>query len=233
MQFETPLIEATLISRYKRFLADVRLKDGSELTIHCPNPGSMMGLREPGGKVWISDSNNAKRKLRFTLELVEVDGVMVGVNTNLANRLAREAIETGLVPNLSGNARLEPEQRYGENSRIDFLVRGEDSVDIYIEVKSVTLSRGANLAEFPDSVSTRGSKHLGELTKVIAADHRAILLYVIQRDDCGKLITASDIDPTYAAAFESAVDCGLEVHAIRCAVSEKGIRPYAAFPIQS
>lgn len=227
MIFDKPMLPATLIKRYKRFLADVRLEDGSEVTVHCPNPGAMLGLNQPGNRVWISDSQNSKRKLQYTLELMEVQGpdglVMVGINTMHPNKLAREAIEAGRIPALIGYSGLRPEVKYGENSRIDMLLTQDGRPDCYVEVKNCHLVRHAGLHEFPDCKTTRGAKHLAELESMVREGHRAVMLFVVQRSDGDKLSIAADLDPAYDAAFKSAVSNGVEALAIRCDITEKAI----------
>jgi len=223
VRFDYPLIEATLIKRYKRFLADVELPDGSCKTVHCPNPGSMLGLKDPGNRVWISDSHNPKRKLRYTLELMEVDGTMVGLNTNLPNKIAREAIEAGLIEPLLGYENIKPEVKYGENSRIDLLLTAADKPDTYVEIKNVHLLRTRGLHEFPDSVTTRGAKHLVELTNEADRGNRAVMLFVIQRMDGNNFALARDLDPKYGVAFDAAMAAGVEAYAVRCEVSTEEI----------
>ncbi len=225
MDFETPLIETRLLRRYKRFLADVETDDGSIITVHCPNPGAMLGLDQPGSRAWISDSMNPMRKLRHTLELVEADGEMVGIHTGRTNRLAREAIENGLVDLLPPGAKIRAEQRYGQNSRIDFLLEAIDGSKTFVEVKNVHLVRDPGLYEFPDSVTARGAKHLADLAAEVHNGHRAIMLYVIQRMDGDQFSIARDIDPGYQAAFRTALDKGVEALAIKCHVTTKGIKP--------
>lgn len=238
MIFHPQLITATLLKRYKRFLADVILPDNKIITIHCSNPGAMLGLNKPGSKVWISKSNNPKRKLPYTLELIEVESkddsntltkTLVGVNTNIANSIAREAIESGMINSIPHDATLIPEQRYGENSRIDFLIETKSKELIYLEVKSVTLLRSnapkQRLFEFPDSVTKRGTKHLEELTKVVQCGHRAIMLFLIQRNDGNKFAIAKDIDPIYFEAFKRAQLAGVEMCCVQCEVTQLGIFP--------
>lgn len=231
--FEQPLIKATLIQRYKRFLADVRLADGSEITVHCPNPGAMTGLKDPGSTVWILGSCNPKRKLRYTLELIETDGGLVGINTNRPNRIAEAAISAGLVPELQPGPdyTLRREVKYGENSRIDLLFEpvsdhDRDKPITFIEIKNVHLRRpevdDGRIAEFPDSVTKRGAKHLDELANQVAAGHRAVMLYVIQRMDCDRFALAADIDPDYAAAFTRARNAGVEMLAYQCDIDLTG-----------
>lgn len=211
MQFPTPLIPATLIKRYKRFLADCRLEDGREVTAHCANPGSMMGLAEPGLKIWLEPNDDPKKKLKYGWRLVEhADGHFTGVDTSVPNKALRAALEAGDIPELSNYSTVRPEVKYGENSRIDFLLSAEGLPDCYVEVKSVTLSRKPGLAEFPDSVTKRGTKHLGELAAMADAGHRAVMLYLVQRTDCAEFTLAKDIDPEYAAAFDIAKNAGVE-----------------------
>ena len=200
MEFATPLVPARLIKRYKRFLADVRLEDGREVTAHCANPGSMMGLAEPGMKVWLEPNEDPKKKLKFGWRLVDHEnGHFTGVDTSVPNRALKAALMAHEVPGLPDFDLVRPEVKYGENSRIDFLLSG-DGPDAYVEVKSVTLSRQAGVAEFPDSVTARGAKHLAELARMVDEGHRAIMFYLVQRTDCNVVTLASDIDPAYKAA---------------------------------
>ena len=229
MIFSPPLLEAILLKRYKRFLADVRLPNGDEFTVHCPNPGSMAGLSEPGIRCWISDSGNPKRKLRHTLELVEANAIdgptMVGVNTNHPNKLAKEAILDGKIAPLNGYETLRTEVKYGENSRIDILLESPDRPACYVEVKNVHFVRTRNLHEFPDSKTARGAKHLRELANMIQQGHRAVMLYVIQRMDGDSFQLADDIDHNYAREFDAACASGVEAYAIRCQISPTEIIP--------
>ncbi len=211
MRFSEPLIPARLIKRYKRFLADVRLGSGEEITVHCANPGSMLGLNTPNARVFISDSNNPKRKLRYSLELVEADGALVGVHTGRANALAEEAILGGMIPPLNDYDELRREVKYGEASRVDFLLNSDGRRACYVEVKSVALSRSYQLAEFPDSVSKRAAKHMDDLTNEVRKGNRAVVLFVVQRGDCTRFAPASDIDPAYGLALQRARDEGVEI----------------------
>ncbi len=235
MRFPQPLTQGILLRRYKRFLADVALPDGTELTVHCPNPGAMMGLNTPGNRVWISDSGNPKRKLRHTLELVEAQVpaglVMVGMNTMLPNRLAEEAIVAGRISELAGYESLRREVLYGENSRIDLLLESEDRPPCYVEVKNVHLVRRAGLFEFPDCKTVRGAKHLMELANVAESGGRAVMLYIIQRADGNALSFADDLDPVYARTFREATERGVEALALRCQVSIDGIEAHTPVPI--
>lgn len=208
MRFQSDLIPATLLRRYKRFLADIRLEDGREVTAHCPNPGSMLGLAEAGTRVWVEPNDDPKKKLKYGLRLVELPGAMVVVDTGIANRVVKEALEAGQVPGLEGDVRAEV--KYGENSRADFLVTQGDA-KIWVEVKSVTLSREPGLAEFPDAKTARGAKHLGELSARVAEGDRAVMLYLVSRDDCDRFAPAFDIDPNYAEAEQAARDAGVEI----------------------
>jgi len=234
MRFAEPLRRGRLIKRYKRFLADVRFDDGEEVTAHCPNPGSMLSVSDPGSTVWLSRSDNPKRKLAHTLEIIETPGGLVGVNPNRANDLVREAIARGHIAALTGYGTCRREVRYGTNSRIDLLLENEGRPDCYVEVKSVTMRRDegpVGLAEFPDAVTKRGAKHLGELSEMAAKGARAVMVFLIQRGDCGRFAVAADIDPGYAAAFADAAAAGVEMLAFCCAVSPEGITASNAIEI--
>ncbi len=223
MRFPEPLIRGQLIRRYKRFLADVALESGAEMTVHCPNPGAMLGLADPGIDVWLSDSNNPKRKLSHTWELARVDKTLAGINTLHANRIGEEAILAGKITELSGYDSVRREVAYGKNSRIDLLLESEGRPICYVEIKNVHLMRTPGLAEFPDSVTARGTKHLGELADMVRAGHRAVMLYVVQRGDCSRFALAVDIDPAYAAAFETARAAGVEALCYGCVLSPEEI----------
>lgn len=212
MRFQTPLVPATLIRRYKRFLADCQLQDGQEVTAHCANPGSMMGLADPGAKIWLEPNDDPKKKLKYGWRLVDHGGGdFTGVDTSVPNKALRAAFEAGEIAELAAYETVRPEVKYGENSRIDFLLTQPGLPDAYVEVKSVTLSRQPGLAEFPDSVTARGTKHLQELAAMAETGHRAIMLYLVQRTDCARFALAADIDPAYAAAFEQAQKAGVEI----------------------
>lgn len=232
MKFDAPLIKGTLVKRYKRFLADVTLEDGSLVTAHTANSGSMMGCCEPGSEVWLSPAANPNRKLRYTWELVRVDGHLIGINTNHPNVLAEEAIKADLIPELTGYDTVRREVRYGRNSRIDLLLSGPDRPDCYVEVKNVTLFRDGH-AEFPDAVTARGAKHLQELMAMVAEGKRAVMLYMVQRADAGLTAfrVARDIDPVYAASLRTARAAGVEALCYSCSVSTDGIQVAAPLPL--
>jgi len=230
-----PLLPATLVKRYNRFLADVVIEEtGEAVTVHCPNPGSMMGLKAPGSRVWISTSDNPKRKLKHTLELIEADGVLVAINTGNPNKLAEEAIRSGVVAELQGFKALRREVKYGETSRVDLLLEGppgrETNTLTYVEVKNCHLMRQAGLAEFPDSVTSRGAKHLRELAAMVEAGHRAVMLFIVQRPDCKAFATAPDLDATYDAGLRAATEAGVEVLVYDCAVALEAITVRGALP---
>ncbi|WP_020591996.1 DNA/RNA nuclease SfsA [Kiloniella laminariae] len=223
MIFATPLIQGTLIKRYKRFLADIKLTDGTIVTAHTTNTGSMLTLVEPGSPVWLSESDNPKRKLKYTWEIGSTGPTAVGVNTAVPNLLVFEEITKGKVESLTGYSTIKREVKYGKNSRIDVFLQQEDRADCYVEVKSVTLSRKPGVAEFPDAVSSRGTKHLEELGDMVEQGHRAVMFYLAQRGDCTDFTTAGDIDPVYAEALKQAIKRGVEVLAYSCLVGPEGI----------
>ncbi len=231
MKFESTLIKGTLVKRYKRFMADVELADGSVVTAHCANSGSMLSVNEPGAEVWISPASNPDRKLKFTWEMIRIGDALVGINTALPNKMVAEAIEDGTITELTGYASLRREVKYGKNSRIDILLEDDDGADAkpmcYVEVKNVTMRRDLSPgapAEFPDSVTVRGTKHLGELSDMVAEGHRAVMMYLVQRDDAESFTTAADIDPDYAAALQKAMKAGVEVLCYTCTLSAEEIR---------
>jgi sugar fermentation stimulation protein A len=228
MQFETSLVRGRLIKRYKRFLADVMLDSGETITATCPNTGSMKGLTEPGSPVWLSTNDSPTRKYRHTWEMVEHDigdgPCLVGINTNHPNKLVSEAIAAGQISPLKGYGDLRREVKYGnENSRIDILLDDAKKGLCYVEIKNVHLMRKRGLAEFPDSVTERGAKHLRELAEMVRAGHRAVMVFLVQRPDATRLSLARDIDPRYGEAFDAAVTAGVEAVAYRCALSPEAI----------
>jgi sugar fermentation stimulation protein A len=220
MQFASPLIPGRLVRRYKRFLADVLLDSGEAVTVHCANPGSMLGLNAPGNRVWLSRSNVATRKLPLSWELAEVDfgrgPEMVGINTGHPNGLVEEAIRAGTIAELAGYESLRREVAYGKASRVDMLLSHEGRPPCYVEVKNVHLMRQPGLAEFPDSVTARGAKHLDELGDRVEAGHRAVMVFLIQYGGADRFALARDIDPAYGRAFDRARTRGVEMLAYRC-----------------
>jgi sugar fermentation stimulation protein A len=227
MRFAAPLIPATLIRRYKRFLADVALPSGETVTVHCANPGAMTGLAAPGAPVWLSRSDNPKRKLAHSWELVEVDlgsgPELVGINTTNPNALAAEAIAARLVPELQGYGSVRREVKYGRNSRVDFLLEEPGRPPCFLEIKNVHLMRQKGLAEFPDAVTKRGAKHLVELADMAAAGARAIMLFLVQIGSAERFAVARDIDRDYGAQFDRARAQGVEALAHRCRLTRAGI----------
>ena len=231
MRFPDPLIPGRLVRRYKRFLADVTLESGDLVTAHCANPGAMTGLNMPDIEVWLSPSRNPKRKLAYSWELARVGDGLVGINTAHPNGLVEEAILAGRIAELRGYDKLRREVKYGKNSRIDMLLSGADKPDCYVEVKNVHLMRQAGLAEFPDAVTKRGTKHLNELADMVAAGHRAVMVYLVQRQDCPGFAIAADIDPDYAAAFGDVTGRGVEAVCYGCTLTTEGIDVADAIPI--
>jgi len=221
MNFENPLISGVFLKRYKRFFADIKVKDKT-ITAHCPNTGSMMGLLKANNKVWISKSNNDNRKLKYTLQLIEVNGSKVGVNTHLTNKIVLEALNNNFFTNFSKNALIEKEKKFGANTRFDFLISDKNK-KTFIEVKNVTLSRKNKLAEFPDSVTSRGAKHIEGLIEATKKGYECYMLYVIQREDCNKFSVAKDIDPKYAKLLTVALKKRIKVLCYDCKFSSKGI----------
>ena len=237
MRFDTPLLSGRLVQRYKRFLADVVLDTGETVTATCPNTGSMMGLVGPGARVWLSTSDSPTRKYKHTWEMVEADlgkgPHLVGINTNHPNRLVAEAIEAGTVKALGGYPELRREVKYGKNSRIDILLECAKKGACYVEIKNVHMMRKAGFAEFPDSITERGAKHLAEMADMVRAGHRAVMVYLIQRADAKSFSLAGDVDPGYVAAFKAATAAGVEAIALSCRVSPDEIAVEKTVPIKA
>jgi sugar fermentation stimulation protein A len=235
MRFPAPLIPGRLVKRYKRFLADVVLDTGEALTVHVANPGAMTGLAAPGARVWLSKSADAKRKLPYSWELVEVDfgaGMeLVGVNTAHPNPLVGAALAQGAIAEVAGYVSVRREVKYGQKSRVDFVLEAPGRPRCYLEVKNVHLMRQPGLAEFPDAVTARGARHLDELAAVVVAGGRAVMLYLIQICSAQRFALARDIDPAYGAAFDRARERGVEAIAYRCTVANEGLDITAPVPI--
>ena len=222
MDFATPLIPATLIRRYKRFLADARLDDGREVTAHVANPGAMTGTAIPGARIWLERNDNPRTKLDYGWRLLERDGHFVCVDTSLANRIVAEGLAKGLVPGLHDYDMIRPEARYADASRVDFLLSG-GGPDLYLEVKSANFCRTPPLVEFPDSVTARGARHMADLAAMVRLGHQAMVFYLITRTDCTSVGVARDIDPAYGAAFDAARAAGVEVLAMDCTITTRSI----------
>lgn len=241
MRFACELVPATLIRRYKRFLADVALADGTIITAHVANPGAMTGLQAEGARVWLSKSANLTRKLPYSWELVEVDfgggSELTGVNTMHPNPVVAEALAEGTIPELAGYATIRREVKYGrvlngKGSRVDFLLEDPSKPPCYVEVKNVHLMRRQGVAEFPDSVTARGAKHLDELAEMVASGARAVMLFVIQIGSARSFTLARDIDPAYGRAFDKARAAGVEALAWTCELSRREIRLARPVPIE-
>lgn len=230
MQYPDALVRGHLVRRYKRFLSDVEIQgpEGAiQVTAHCANPGSMMGLADPGATVWLLPNRNPTAKLDWRWELTEVDGTLVCINTSRANTIVGEALTAGQVPALAAYSAVRPEVKYGQSSRIDFLLEEDGLPPAYVEVKSVTLRRmeggDPQAAEFPDSVTKRGAKHLDELIEVGKAGARPVMFFLVQRGDCTHFRAAVDIDPAYSAALKRAVEAGVEVLCYTAEITTDGI----------
>ena len=235
MRFPDPLVRGTLVQRYKRFLADVTLENGETITAHCANPGSMIGLRTPGAEVWLSPNRNPKAKLDWRWELVRVGERLVGVSTAHPNGIVAAGIEAGLVTELTGYGAMRREVPYGRNSRIDILLEDHGRPSCYVEVKNVNMRRTdgphPTAAEFPDAVTKRGAKHLDEMADMVTQGCRAVMFYLVQRDDCDHFRIASDIDPHYAATLDAARRGGVEAICYTGRISLDGIELDAPLPM--
>ena len=221
MIFENELIAGVLIKRYKRFFVDIKVNN-KVITAHCPNTGSMMGLLKKGNKVWFTESNDKKRKLKYTLQIIEVNGKKVGVNTHLTNKIFYEALLDGQIIDITKSDILFKEKKFNQNTRFDFFIKKSEK-GIFIEVKNVTLSRIKNIAEFPDAVTDRGLKHLNELIEAKNRGFDIYLAFIIQREDCKKFKIAEDIDPKYKKLLTFALKNKLKVICYDCKFLTKGI----------
>lgn len=226
MLLPQPLVHGRIVQRYKRFFADLVLDDGREVTAHCPNSGAMLGVSLPGQGAWASFSDDPKRKLAWTLQMVEAGGPdgagLVGVNTMLPNKLVAEALAAGAIPELTGYA-VRPEVKYAAASRVDFLLTDPDRPPCWLEVKNVHLSRTPGLAEFPDCKAARSTRHLEDLAAQVREGHRAVVLFVVQRQDCEAFQACADLDPAFAAGLERAAEAGVEVLVHQCAMGVDAI----------
>ena len=222
MNFEKTLISGLLIKRYKRFFVDVKINN-EVITAHCPNTGSMMGLLDKGNKVWLSKTDNPNRKLKYTLQIIESQKSRVGVNTHLTNKIVLESLKNNLVNKLKNYEDIQQEVRFGNNTRFDFLI-SKNKKKTFIEVKNVTLSRKKGIAEFPDSVTSRGLKHINELIKAGNKGYIIYLLFIIQREDCNKFKIANDIDAEYSKLITKAVKKNLNILCYDCKISPKRIK---------
>ncbi|MCB1476803.1 MAG: DNA/RNA nuclease SfsA [Rhodobiaceae bacterium] len=235
MKFESPLLRGRFLRRYKRFFADIGLDDGREIVAHCANPGAMLGIDTPGALAFVEPASNPKRKLAWTLEILQANNGagphLVGANTNRANAIAAEAVAAGRIPELAGYDAIAREVRYGEASRVDFLLSGEGRPPCYLEVKNVHLVRGGRLAEFPDCRTARGARHLAELVSMVRAGSRAAVLFIIQRADVDAFSPARDLDPGFAAGFDAARREGVEMFAMRCGVTPEAIVAQDRVPV--
>lgn len=231
MRFQTPLVPARLLRRYNRFLSDMMLEDGREVRAHCPNPGAMLGLKDPGLRCWLEPNDDPRRKLRYGWRLAELPGGhMAGIDTSVPNRVVGEGLRAGAIAPLAGYETIRPEVKYGQRSRVDFLLSQSGRPDCYVEVKNVHLRRTGTLAEFPDCVTTRGARHLQELSAMVEAGARAVMLYLVQRTDCDAMAIAADLDPGYAQAFGAARAAGVEMLCYGTHITPEGIE--IAGPLQ-
>lgn len=231
MEFTRPLIEGRLIKRYKRFLADIKLPTGEVIVAHCPNTGSMKRCQQENARVWVSKSDNPKRKLAYTWELVEVDASYLAcINTGYPNKLVGEAIEQGVVSELIGYDTMKAEVKYGEKSRIDWLLAKDDGELCYVEVKNVTLLEEDGKGYFPDAVTERGRKHLHEMMAMVEQGHRAVLFFCVSHTGINQVSLAQHIDPAYAETFYQALEKGVEVLAYQVDISPQAMK--VARPIE-
>ena len=222
MKFENKLISGQLIKRYKRFFVDVKIGN-KMVTAHCPNTGSMYGLLKKDNRVWLTKSDNPNRKLKYTLQIIEVNNKKIGVNTHLTNKIIHHGLENNLIKEFANDINIRPEVKFGSNTRFDFLIT-KKNFKAFLEVKNVTLSRTSGLAEFPDAVTSRGLKHINELVKASTKGFKIFILYLIQRNDCKSFKIAADIDPEYSNSLSKAVKKKLNVLCYDCKFSSKGIK---------
>ena len=222
MEFTKPLIKGKLIKRYKRFFTDVKL-DKEIITAHCPNTGSMRGLLDEGNEVFVSKNDNPKRKLKYTLEIIKVKKNLIGVNTHFANKIAYHGLSNNLIKEISDNDSIKPEVFFGKETRFDFLVE-KNKQKIFVEVKNVTLFREKKVAEFPDAVTSRGSKHLKALIEAIKKGYKTYLLFLVQIEGVENFKIAKDIDKVYYENYLLAKKAGVKFLAYRCKINSKEIK---------
>ena len=234
MRFPSPLVPARLIRRYKRFLADVMLEaNGETVTVHCPNPGAMLGLDAPGSRIWLEPNDDPRKKLKFGWRLAELPGGhFAGIDTSVPNRVVGEALRARAIKPLADYGAVRSEVPYATKSRVDFLVTAPGQPDAYVEVKNAHLRRSGTLAEFPDCVTKRGARHLDDLAAMVVLGHRAVMLYIVQRTDCDAFDLARDLDPGYASAFARARAAGVEAYAFGTGIDTKGVELGAPLPIR-
>jgi len=221
MKFENKLLQGSLIKRYKRFFIDIKFNNKT-ITAHCPNSGSMMGLLEKGNKVWFSKSNNKKRKLKYTLQIIEANKKLVGINTHLTNKIIMESLQKEKIEDLKKYQEIKSEVKFSENTRFDFLI-SNNTKKCFLEIKNVTLVRKNNIAEFPDSVTSRGTKHLKELINAKKKGYESYILYLIQREDCKSFQIAKDLDREYKNTFDFALKNGVKVLCYDCKLNDEEI----------
>ena len=221
MKFNKKLLQGTLIKRYKRFFVDIKYKNKT-ITAHCPNSGSMMGLLNKGNNVWFSESDNPKRKLKYTLQIVVVNNIPVGINTHLSNKIVLESLKNKKIKNLIRFTNIKSEAKFSDNTRFDFLI-SNNKEKCFLEVKNVTLLRQDNIAEFPDAITSRGTKHLKELIKAKRKGYESYMLYLIQRDDCKFFKIANDIDEEYKNTFDEALNNGVKMLCYDCKLNNEEI----------
>ena len=222
MKFKERLLQGILIKRYKRFFVDIKYKNKT-ITAHCPNPGSMMGLLSRDNKVWFSESNNPNRKLKYTLEIVNVDKKMVGINTQFTNKIVLEALNQKKIKNLAKFSNIKTEVKFSDKTRFDFLI-SNNKEKCFLEVKNVTLKRKNEIAEFPDAITSRGTKHLKELITAKKKGYESYILYLVQREDCKSFKIANDIDEEYKFNFDEALKKGVKILCYDCKLSSEEIR---------
>ena len=221
MKFKERLLQGTLVKRYKRFFADIKYKN-KIITAHCPNSGSMMGLLDKGNKTWFSETNNPKRKLKYSLEIIEVEKNLVGINTLLTNKLVFEALNLKKIKNLIKFDNIKTEVKFSNSTRFDFLISNNEE-KCFLEVKNVTLLRNKKIAEFPDAITSRGTKHLVELINAKKKGFQSCMLYLIQRQDCKAFKIAEDIDINYKIAFDKAIKAGVKILCYDCKINDEEV----------